>query len=87
MRRMKFSGILRYKQITQFRPEISNVVLINTNKRTCDQMDFAVTVDHRAKIKEIEKIDIYLDLARDQKVVKHKVEGDTNCVWSSLNSS
>ena len=30
-------------------------------------MDFAVLVDHRLKLKESEKIDKYLDLARDLK--------------------
>ena len=32
-------------------------------------MDFAVTVDHRVKLKESEKKDIYLDLARELKKI------------------
>ena len=31
-------------------------------------MDFAVSVDHRRKIKETENIDKYLDLARELKI-------------------
>ena len=31
-------------------------------------VDFAVTVDHREKTKEIEKRDKYLDLARELKI-------------------
>ena len=34
-------------------------------RRTCCQVDFAVPADHRVKIKEGEKIDKYLDLARE----------------------
>ena len=33
--------------------------------RTCRIVDFAVSADHRVKLKENEKKDKYLDLARD----------------------
>ena len=36
-------------------------------KRTCKIVDFAVSVDHRMKLKECEKKDKYLDLARELK--------------------
>ena len=36
-------------------------------KRTCKIMDFAVPADHRIKLKECEKKDKYLDLARELK--------------------
>ena len=36
-----------------------------TKKRTCKIMDFAVTADHRVKLKENEKKDKYLDFARE----------------------
>ena len=36
-------------------------------KRTCRIVDFAVPVDHRVKLKECEKKDKYLDLARELK--------------------
>ena len=36
-------------------------------KRTCKIVDFAVPADHRIKLKECEKKDKYLDLARELK--------------------
>ena len=36
-------------------------------KRTCKIVDFAVPADHTAKLKESEKKDKYLDLAREMK--------------------
>ena len=44
-----------------------DLVLINKKKRTCQLVDFAVPADHRVKLKESEKIDKYLDLARELK--------------------
>ena len=35
--------------------------------RTCKIVDFAVPADHRVKLKECEKKDKYLDLARELK--------------------
>ena len=46
-------------------------------------MDFAVLVDHRIKLKECEKKDKYLDLARElKKTVEHEGDNYTNCDWS-----
>ena len=46
-------------------------IRINNNqqkrKRTCKFVDFAVQADHRIKLKECEKKDKYLDLARELK--------------------
>ena len=44
-------------------------IIINNNKkkRTCKIVDFAVPTDHRIKMKECEKKDKYLDLARELK--------------------
>ena len=36
-------------------------------KRICKIVDFSVTADHRLKLKESEKKDKYLDLARELK--------------------
>ena len=36
-------------------------------KRTCEIVEFAVSADHRIKLKEYEKKDKYLDLARELK--------------------
>ena len=35
----------------------------------------------RMKIKESEKRNEYLDLARNKKAVEHKVDGGTSCKW------
>ena len=44
-------------------------IIINKKKkeRTCKIVDFAVPADHRIKLKECEKKDKYLDLARELK--------------------
>ena len=44
------------------------------------QVDFAVSVDHRRKMKEGKKIDNYLDLSRDVKR-NHEGDGDRNYCW------
>ena len=41
--------------------------LIIIKKKTCKIVDFAVSADHRVKLKENEKKDKYLDLAREMK--------------------
>ena len=46
------------------RPELT---IINKKKRTCKIVDFAVPADHRINLKESEKKDKYLDLARELK--------------------
>ena len=50
-------------QIPTRRPDL---IIINTKKRTCKIVDFAVPADHRINLKESEK-DKYLDLARELK--------------------
>ena len=45
-------------------------------KRICEIVDFAVPADHRIKLKECEKKDKYLDLARELiKAVEHESDG------------
>ena len=44
-----------------------DLIIINQKKRTCKIVDFAVPADHRIKLKECEKKDKYLDLARELK--------------------
>ena len=44
-----------------------NVLLINKRKLTYSLVDFAVSADHRAKIKESEMINKYMDLSRESK--------------------
>ena len=44
-----------------------DLTIINKKKRICKIVDFAVPVDHRINLKESEKKDKYLDLARELK--------------------
>ena len=43
------------------------IIINNKKKKTCKIVDFAFPVDHRIKLKECEKKDKYLDLARELK--------------------
>ena len=42
----------------------TDLIIINKKKRICKIVDFAVPADHRINLKECEKKDKYLDLAR-----------------------
>ena len=45
-------------------------------------LDLVVSADHWVKLKESEKKDKYLDLARElEKTMEHESDGDTNCNW------
>ena len=67
--------IMRRKIIRDFEIQTDHViptrrldhVRVNKKKRTCRILNFAVLVDHRVKIKENEKKDKYLGLARKLK--------------------
>ena len=50
--------------ISARRPDL---IIINKKKKICKIVDFAVPADHRIKLKECEKRDKYLDLARELK--------------------
>ena len=50
--------------ISTRRPDL---IVINKKKRTCKIVDFSVPADHRIKLKECEKKDKSLDLARELK--------------------
>ena len=57
-------------------------------KRTWKIVDLAVLANHRIKLKEKEKKDKYLDLARElkKKTIEHEGDNYTNrdwCFWSS----
>ena len=54
-------------------------------KKTCQIVDFAVRVI-QVKVKENEKKDKYLDLARElkKKTMEHESDGDTNCIWGMV---
>ena len=50
--------------------------------RNCKIVDYAVTADHRIKLKECEKKDKYLDLARElKKTMEHAGDNYTNYEW------
>ena len=67
--------------ISARRPDL---IIINNNKKnkTSKIVDFAVPADHRIKLKECEKKDKYLDLARKlKKTMEHEGDNYTNCDW------
>ena len=45
------------------------IIINNKRKRICKIVDFAVSADHRIKLKECKKKDKYLDFARELKKV------------------
>ena len=63
-------------------PRRPDLIIINKKKRHCKIVDFAVPAEHRIKLKEFEKKDKYLDLARElKKTVEHAGDNYTNCNW------
>ena len=55
-------------RISARRPDLITTTTTNKQKkRTCKIVDSSVPADHRVKLKESEKKDIYLDLARELK--------------------
>ena len=55
-------------------------------KRTCKIVDFTVLADHRKKLKESEKKDKYIDLARQlKKTMEHEGDNYTNRDWCFWN--
>ena len=45
----------------------NRIIIINKKTKTCKIIDFTFPADHRIKLKELEKRDKYLDLAREIK--------------------
>ena len=52
-------------------PSADGSMKISKRTRTCKIVDFAVPADHRIKLKECEKKDKYLDLARELKKLRN----------------
>ena len=71
MRRRKFYGILRYKEIIesddQTKWEEKKKKKKKKEKKKKENLDLVVPVDHRVKLKESEKRHKYVDLARELK--------------------
>ena len=66
-----YFDILTDYLISARRPDL---IIINKKKRTCKIVDFVVLPDYRVKLKESEKKDKYLNLARElKKLWKMKV--------------
>ena len=58
---------------------ITIIIIIIINQRTNKIVDFTVLADHRIKLKESEKKDKYLDLARElEKIMKPEGDDYTN---------
>ena len=72
--------------ISAGRPDL---IIINKKKKIiCKIVDFAVPADHRVKLKECEKKDKYLDLARElKKAMEHESDEFTNCDWCFWHSN
>ena len=59
-----------------------DLIIINKKKKICKIVDFAVPADHGIKLKECEKRDKYLDLARElKKTMEHEGDNYINCDW------
>ena len=71
--------------ISARRPDL---IIINKKKRTCKIVNFVVPGDHRIKVKECEKKDKYLDLARKlKKTMEHTGDNYTYCNWCVWNAN
>ena len=58
--------------------------MINQKKKNYRQVDFVIPQNIKTKIKESEKRDKYLDLARElKKSERNQSNGDTNRSWCS----
>ena len=70
------------------RPDLIIINKKEKEKRICKIVDFAVPVDHSINLKECEKNDKYLNLAREwkklwnmKKAVEHESNDCANCDW------
>ena len=61
-------------------PRSPGLIIINKRKRICKTVDFAVPPEHRINLKECEKMDKYLDFARET-TVEHESNDCANCDW------
>ena len=72
----------------QLTPNQLVLVIAQKKKKTCKIVDFAVQADHRIELKECEKKDKCLDLARElKKAIEHASNNYTNCNWCVWNSN
>ena len=72
--------------ISARRPDL--IIINKKKKRICKIVDFAVPADQRINLKESEKKDKYLDLAREiKKAVEHESNDCANCDWCVRNKN
>ena len=65
-----------------------DLIIINKRKRIWKNVNFAVPADHRINLKESEKRDKYLDLARElKKTVEHQSNYCAICGWCVRHSN
>ena len=66
-------------------PEIANK---KEKKKNCNCwiVDFTVSEDHKVKIKESEKRNKFLDLAREKQTMEREGVGDSSCGWCTWNN-
>ena len=65
-----------------------DIIKINKRKRICKIVDFAVPTDHRINLRESEKKDKYLDLARElKKNVEYESNDCANSDWCVRHSN
>ena len=68
--------------ISARRPDLITINKKKKKKRICKIVDFAVSADHRIKLKECEKRNKYLDLARElKKTIEYEGDNYINCDW------
>ena len=59
-----------------------DLIIIYKIKKISKIIDFAIPADHRIELKECEKRDKNLDLARElKKTMKHEGDNYNNCDW------
>ena len=68
--------------ISARRPDLIIINNKKKKKRIFKIVYFAVTADHRIKLKECEKTDKYVDFPRElKKAVEHESDDFSNCDW------
>ena len=86
------SKIQKYHLIATRRPDLVIVTppppKKKWKKRKCRMMEFAVVTDHKVRVKENEKRDKYLVVARElEKTMGDEGDSETNCNWCTWNDS
>ena len=91
MRRIEFSRIWRYEQISQCHPDDQTVLISKKKKKKkwkiFHLVYFDVAADEKLKIKDSEKVDIFFDVATVVKKNTIEYEGgsDINYLWCTWN--